>query len=284
MNNSDRQYWLWVTHPEHYDSVGLSGSWSCHKDTKKGDLAFLYRAKGKSDINHLLQVESDAVPDDRWGNSCQYKTLYKFKNPITLEDLKKNKEDFKDWGAYSGNFQRSNFDIPLNNWEKLNQIAISKNPEYEKIYESVDNFRQNSIQLGLENILSRYINVRNKKPFGKHNEIWNYFDFIREDLIDIDPILKYPSLNVSWSLGQGNWAKIPWIALLDTRETDTIQQGVYVVFLFREDMSGVYLTLAQGVTKLNKEMKSTEVRAHLRKKATEIRTRCKELLAKGFLW
>ena len=35
---------------------------------------------------------------------------------------------------------------------------------------------------------------------------------------------------------------------LDVRETGTTQHGVYPVLLFRQDMTGVYLTLAQGVT------------------------------------
>lgn len=63
-------------------------------------------------------------------------------------------------------------------------------------------------------------------------------------------IVKSRSLKVVASIGQGNWAEIPWIALLDPRETTTTQQGIYPVFLFPSDMGGVYVTLAQGITAL----------------------------------
>ena len=52
-------------------------------------------------------------------------------------------------------------------------------------------------------------------------------------------------------------------ALLDDRETDTTQHGVYVVFLFRQDMSGVYLTLAQEVTEPRKRLGIVEARREL---------------------
>ncbi|WP_238323059.1 MrcB family domain-containing protein [Gorillibacterium massiliense] len=55
-------------------------------------------------------------------------------------------------------------------------------------------------------------------------------------------------IKVQGSVGQGNWATVPWIALLDKRITDTTQHGEYVVYLFAEDMSAMYLTLNQGVT------------------------------------
>ncbi len=57
-----------------------------------------------------------------------------------------------------------------------------------------------------------------------------------------------PSLRVEGSPGAGNWASVPWVALLDPTITVSTQNGVYPVFLFREDMSGVYLSLNQGTT------------------------------------
>ncbi len=60
------------------------------------------------------------------------------------------------------------------------------------------------------------------------------------------------NFKVQGSVGQGNWAKIPWIAIMDTRITTSTQLGEYIVYLFSEDMSSVYLTLAQGVTEPSK--------------------------------
>ena len=56
------------------------------------------------------------------------------------------------------------------------------------------------------------------------------------------------------SVGQGNWARVPWIAVLHPRETTTTQHGVYPVLLFREDLSAVEVTIAQGVTELNQTL------------------------------
>jgi hypothetical protein len=132
---SERQYWLWVTHPEYYDSVGSFGGWSCHKNTKQGDLAFLWRAKGKSDIGFLLQVESDAVPDKEWGHSCDYKTLYVFQNPVNIKDLRADSY-FDEWSPLKRNLQGKAFEIQENYWNRLNQIAIKKNPDYREIITS----------------------------------------------------------------------------------------------------------------------------------------------------
>lgn len=58
---------------------------------------------------------------------------------------------------------------------------------------------------------------------------------------------------VRGSVGQGNWASVPWIAVLNNKVTTSTQRGYYLVYLFSEDMKKVYLTLAQGVTETSKE-------------------------------
>ncbi|WP_188442705.1 MrcB family domain-containing protein [Planktosalinus lacus] len=55
---------------------------------------------------------------------------------------------------------------------------------------------------------------------------------------------------VTGSPGKGGWTHNPWIAILDTIITETPQSGYYPVFLFKADMSGVYLSLNQGVTEV----------------------------------
>ncbi|MBO6515445.1 MAG: DUF3578 domain-containing protein [Bacteroidia bacterium] len=56
---------------------------------------------------------------------------------------------------------------------------------------------------------------------------------------------------VKGSAGQGRWAEIPWIAIMDRFITSTAQSGYYLVYLFSADMSRVYLSLNQGVTAIN---------------------------------
>jgi 5-methylcytosine-specific restriction protein A len=60
---------------------------------------------------------------------------------------------------------------------------------------------------------------------------------------------------VEGSVGLGNWASVPWIAIFDRLVTTSAQNGYYPVFLFKEDMSGFYLSLGVGVTNIRLEFK-----------------------------
>src|SRR5215467_13993325 len=82
----------------------------------------------------------------------------------------------------------------------------------------------------------------------QHAELKQLLNQIRSDLEALRAVRSHSRIRVSWSVGQGSYALIPWVALIDDRETTFTQQGTYCVFLFPEDMSGVYLTLNQGVT------------------------------------
>src|SRR5690625_3656356 len=53
---------------------------------------------------------------------------------------------------------------------------------------------------------------------------------------------------VRGSVGQGNWAHVPWIAVMNKEITTSTQRGYYLVYLFSEDMNDIYLAFAQGVT------------------------------------
>ena len=60
--------------------------------------------------------------------------------------------------------------------------------------------------------------------------------------------------SVKPSVGQGNWASVPWIAVLHPAVTSSTQEGVYPVLLFHPDMESVEVTIAQGVTKLKQTL------------------------------
>lgn len=61
-------------------------------------------------------------------------------------------------------------------------------------------------------------------------------------MIDDDNIL------IKGTVGKGQWASIPLLCIFDKRITNTPQKRFYIVYLFAEDMSGVYLSLNQGYT------------------------------------
>ena len=157
--NDERQHWVWVTDPRHYlDDFGNDredldpegGSdythwWTCNKNTQKGDLILLYRSRLKRDLGYLIQAESDAysiVDDDyasenNWDYGCEYRVLYKFKNPITLKEMRTNPY-LHDWGAYRANFQRRVYAIPPEHWKRLEQMASEKNPDYGRFLGKVE--------------------------------------------------------------------------------------------------------------------------------------------------
>ena len=62
-------------------------------------------------------------------------------------------------------------------------------------------------------------------------------------------------LIVKGSMGQGNRTDYPWISILNRNVTTSTQKGLYVVYLFKKDMSGFYLTLNQGITNFEKLFK-----------------------------
>jgi 5-methylcytosine-specific restriction protein B len=138
------------------------------------------------------------------------------------------------------------------------------------------------LQNGLEEILSRYLQARREEQFGKAHDLWTVFDTLERVLEEREVIAKHTMLELDWSMGQGNWARIPWFAFLDARETNTTQRGEYCIFLFRQDMSGVYLTYNQGVTALIREHGTPKAREMLRLRASDLRQRCTSLIQQGF--
>lgn len=87
----------------------------------------------------------------------------------------------------------------------------------------------------------------------------------------IRELLDDARLVIESSAGKGRWTSIPWIAVMDSRETDQIQEGVYVVYLFEPQEERVRLTLNQGVTYLKNEHGTAAARKQLRTTADQIR-------------
>ncbi|HDR3894792.1 MULTISPECIES: MrcB family domain-containing protein [Bacillus] len=67
------------------------------------------------------------------------------------------------------------------------------------------------------------------------------------------PFIDHNQYVVTGSIGQGNWAAVPWLAIMNKDITTSTQRGYYIVYLFSEDMQRLYLTIGQGVTETTKE-------------------------------
>lgn len=64
---------------------------------------------------------------------------------------------------------------------------------------------------------------------------------------------------ISASIGTGGWANVPWIAVHDKEISTSVQEGVNLVYLFTNDYQGVYLSLNQGYTYVNKNYKNAKL-------------------------
>ncbi len=111
-------------------------------------------------------------------------------------------------------------------------------------------------------------------PFETKSKLWAAMNAVKERFESFEAVQSRPNITCQWSLGAGNWLKIPWIALFDDRVTKSAQSGIYFVLLVSEDLSRVYLTLNQGATKV----KNTYGLAGARTFLAQTATRCREIL------
>ncbi|MDA4081881.1 MULTISPECIES: MrcB family domain-containing protein [Bacillus] len=100
-------------------------------------------------------------------------------------------------------------------------------------------------------VLNEYLQARTER-FAGHK----MGSFVRNEMtteITRLPFIDHSQYVVTGSVGQGNWAAVPWLAIMNKDITTSTQRGYYIVYLFSEDMEQLYLTLAQGVTETTKE-------------------------------
>ncbi|HXQ74693.1 MAG TPA: DUF3578 domain-containing protein, partial [Pyrinomonadaceae bacterium] len=127
---------------------------------------------------------------------------------------------------------------------------------------------QTYLKDAFDNVLSNYLRAR-RKPFGREAALWRVFDELFKQLEAY--VNNRLTLRIKWSVGKGDWARVPWIAIADERETKTTRHGVYLVYLFREDLSGVYIALNQGIGLLMEEQGAPASRRILRERAEQLR-------------
>ncbi|HKO54920.1 MAG TPA: DUF3578 domain-containing protein [Thermoanaerobaculia bacterium] len=132
-----------------------------------------------------------------------------------------------------------------------------------------------SIQESIEFILGNYLEAR-EGPFAGERRIRSAFEDLIEEIAALPFFARYPSLDIKFSMGKGSWARVPFVMLYDTRETTSARRGVYCAILFREDMSGLYITLNQGATQAREQVPFS-----FRSALTQNATRIRELLPKS---
>ena len=107
------------------------------------------------------------------------------------------------------------------------------------------------MQAMINKILNEYAACK-KQPFAGHpmgtffrNEIPN--GIYNTGIVDSKDYL------ITGSVGQGNWATVPWVCIFDRAITTSATKGVYIVYLLDKDGDTLYLTFNQGCTKIREE-------------------------------
>ena len=99
----------------------------------------------------------------------------------------------------------------------------------------------------MEKVLKEYINATNE-PYKNHP----IANLIRKEIPESFKNEIGNDYQIKGSSGIGRWAAIPWISFINEKITTTPQDGYYVVYLFKEDMTGFYLSLNFGAREFNR--------------------------------
>ena len=136
-------------------------------------------------------------------------------------------------------------------------------------------YRENFAQ-----IAASYIDAKNRRSMSQVRTLFK--NLVQTSQTNPD-IAKSRNILVKFGTGIGGIANVPWIAFLDYRETNTTAKGLNVVYLFKADMTGIYLTLNQGVGKTETTSPSQEYIDRLSKIALEFRQEFKDMQKYGFV-
>ncbi|QWI15413.1 DUF3578 domain-containing protein [Bacillus wiedmannii] len=142
----------------------------------------------------------------------------------------------------------------LLNW--LEQVGLINNEwipseQYIKKSEEKGGNMSSSLREGFLKIMKEYLDAKTEK-FAGHKLGLTVRNDIATEIIRL-PFINERQYSVIGSVGKGNWATVPWIALMHRDITTSTQRGYYIVYLFSEDMQRLYLTIGQGVTETTKE-------------------------------
>ena len=100
---------------------------------------------------------------------------------------------------------------------------------------------KDSFQFVLDNYITKDTRVSNASHL--------YDELVHEIPMAIRSIFPFrKDLFIKGGMGQGNKTDYPWIVVCNRNITVSAKFGLYIVYLFKKDMSGFYLALSQGIT------------------------------------
>ncbi len=96
----------------------------------------------------------------------------------------------------------------------------------------------------------------NEYPRARHENLAQHSlaDLIRRVIPSDLRVIVGPQYVVKGGPGAGNWAYVPWIAIMNPRITTSVQNGYFVIYSLRSDGSGLYLSINHGVTEVTQRV------------------------------
>lgn len=101
-------------------------------------------------------------------------------------------------------------------------------------------------------VMKTYLQEKRER-FSKEQPVFQLVTKAIPQAIEKLPFIPQDRYVIKGSVGQGVWTDVPWVAIMNKTVTTSTQRGYYIVYLFSDDMSKLYLTFAQGVTETPKE-------------------------------
>ncbi|OEK79674.1 endonuclease [Staphylococcus equorum] len=97
----------------------------------------------------------------------------------------------------------------------------------------------------IKEIGNTYVKEKESGKFEKADVGYLVKNKMVEELKNIEEL---KNLKIKGSIGNGQFASIPWVAIMNEEVSKTTAKGIDIVFLFSADGEKVYLTLNQGAT------------------------------------
>ena len=144
------------------------------------------------------------------------------------------------------------------------------NQKLERYYSSIDaaSARGGSMREVIEKMLNDYVPAKSE-PFTGHPLGAFFRNDIPRILYDTGLVDSNDYL-ITGSVGQGNWAMVPWVCIFDRSITTSATRGVYIVYLLEKNGNSLYLTFNQGCTEIRNSHSKRETIRIMREKAAEI--------------
>lgn len=157
------------------------------------------------------------------------------------------------------------FQVPLS--EFLDHGETSEKVYYPSVIKASSNDLE--IAEKFQYVLSEYLSSRTQ-PLKGHK----LGDYVRKDLVEV--IEKETPLDrgryfVMGSVGQGQWAEVPWVSIFSRDITTTATRGYYIVYLMKADMTGFYVSLNQGWSFFRDKYGTKKGREKVKKTASIVR-------------